>query len=177
MIWTSGLICRSQFVFYKHALLWMGSHRKESLSIHIVAKLQNPSIGVVDQKSKISPKHARCLWICRFYMRLVRLIAAALAAAALLAGGVSVVVEIGDDDRIGRARSRDAVAHRHQNDLHATVERSVVRLPQDRRQRVVRHRLLHQTAQLFRSVVEPAIPTHTIIRRFYFWCNSSSAKE
>jgi hypothetical protein len=100
----------------------------------------------------------------------VRLVAAAFAAAlaaALLAvsvfyivvdvSAVSVVVEVGDNDRVGGTRPRDAVAHRHQNDLHAAVERDEVRLPQDRRQGVAHHRLAHQAAQLFGSVVEPEI--------------------
>jgi hypothetical protein len=88
-------------------------------------------------------------------LRIWLVAAAALAAALVAAGGVSVVVEVGDDDRVGGARPRDAVAHRHQNNLHAAVERVEVRLPKDRRQWIATQRLAHQAAQLFRSVVEP----------------------
>jgi len=138
----------------------MGAHHKDSLSQHIhkfafSKKRQNP----VDAEQKVK-NFARCVFSGSFAnLRLVA--AAALAAALVAAGGVSVVVEVGDDDRVGGARPRDAVAHRHQNNLHAAVERVEVRLPKDRRQWVATQRLAHQAAQLFRSVVEPRTFSYT----------------
>jgi hypothetical protein len=155
LIWTSGLICRSQFVCVNtHLSVWANTIRTVSLSIHLYFHSKATKSRVDEQRVKKIPSNVRREFYEFAVECLVRLVAAALAAS-LLAAVVSIVVEVGDDDRVGRARPRDAVTHCHQNNLHAAVKRVEVRLPQDRRQRVALHRLAHQTAQLFGSVVEP----------------------